>query len=215
MSITIATGTKINCAKTYGPALVISSISNASPAVAVFADASSVVVGDYLEITSGWGLLDKRIVRVSAKSTNNVTLEGIDTSSTQKYSGSGSGSARRITAWEQLSQIKSMSPSGGDPKFSDISTMDDLTDKQVPVGRNASSQEFVLFFDPTLAWHTTVTAVTESLTLAGMMMVFPNGSRTLANAYWSLSRNPEAVKDEGITVKLSLSYASDAIVYPT
>lgn len=215
MAITIATGTSLQVGKTYGGTLVISSISNANPAVATFADASTIIVGDYIEISSAWGRLDKKVIRVSAKSTNNVTLEGINTTDTTKYAGSGAGSARRITAWDTLSQIKSMSPSGGDIKFADISSMDDFVDKQVPVGRGASALGLVIYDDPTLAWYATLTAASDSLTPSAMMMVFPNGSRTLANAYWSLSKTPDIAKDEAITAKLDLSFAAEAVRYNT
>lgn len=213
--ITIATGTSLQVGKTYGGNLVISSISNANPAVATFADASTIIVGDYIEISSAWGRLDKKVVRVSAKSTNQVTLEGINTTDTTKYAGSGAGTARRITAWDTLSQIKSMSPSGGDIKFADISSMDDFVDKQVPVGRSASALGLVIYDDPTLAWYATLTAASDSLTPSAMMMVFPNGSRTVANAYWSLSKTPDIAKDEAITAKLDLSFAAEAVRYNT
>jgi hypothetical protein len=215
MSITIATGTSLQVGKTYGAALVISSITNAAEAVATFVDASTISPGDYLEISSSWGRLDKKVVRVKTKSTNAVTLENINTTDTAKYAGSGSGSARRITAWDTLSQIKSMSPSGGDIKFADISSMDDFVDKQVPVGRSASALGLVIYDDPTLAWYATLTAASDSLTPSAMMMVFPNGSRTVANAYWSLSKTPDIAKDEAITAKLDLSFAAEAVRYNT
>jgi hypothetical protein len=213
--ITIATGTSLQVGKTYGGNLVISSISNANPAVATFADASTIIVGDYIEISSAWGRLDKKVVRVSAKSTNLVTLEGINTTDTTKYAGSGAGTARRITAWDTLSQIKSMSPSGGDIKFADISSMDDFVDKQVPVGRSASALGLVIYDDPALAWYATLTAASDSLTPSAMMMVFPNGSRTVSNAYWSLSKTPDIAKDEAITAKLDLTFAAEAVRYNT
>ena len=108
MSITLATGTLVAIASTYGAAVNMTAISNAAAAVATLAAGHGVVVGDFLEVTSGWDRLNGRIVRVSAVSTNDVTFEGINTVSTSLYpAGTGTGTIRRITAWTNLSQITS------------------------------------------------------------------------------------------------------------
>lgn len=214
MAITIATGTSLQVAKTYGAALVISSITNAAEAVATFVDASTININDFIEITSSWGRIDKKVVRVKAKTANAVTLEGCNTSDISKYpAGSGGGSARRITAFDTLSQIKSISPSGGEIKFADISSMDDFVDKQVPIGRSASNLALVVYFDQALTWVATVYAATDAMTPAAMVMAFPNGSKTVANAYWSMAKNPDVAKDEALTIKLDLSFAAEAIIY--
>ena len=82
MAITISTGTVAAIASTYGSAVNMTAITNASEAVATLAAAHGVVVGDFLEVTSGWGRLDKRIVRAKTVATNDVTFEGINTTST-------------------------------------------------------------------------------------------------------------------------------------
>ncbi len=62
MAVTLTTGTLVAIASTYGSSVNMTAISNASEAVATLAGGHSVVVGDYLEVTSGWDRLDKRIV---------------------------------------------------------------------------------------------------------------------------------------------------------
>ena len=55
--ITISTGTSVSIAKTYGPSVAMTALTNSAdsvtPAVATLAAGHSVVVGDYIEITSG------------------------------------------------------------------------------------------------------------------------------------------------------------------
>jgi hypothetical protein len=213
MAITISTGTTLQIGKTYGAALSITAISNANPAVATFADASTINLNDFIELSSGWGRLDKAVVRVSQKTGNNVTLEKVNTTDTSKYAaGAGIGSARRITAFDQLSQIKSLSSSGGEPKFSDISSMDDFVDKQVPVGRTATTQSIVTYDDVTLAWYATVEAATDSLTPAALVMTFPNGSKMAGNFYWSMGKTPDVVRDEALTGKIDLTSAATLLM---
>ena len=56
-----------------------------------------------------------RIVRAGAVTGDAVTLEGFDSTNLSKYpAGAGIGSVRRILTWDQLSQIKNVSTSGGE-----------------------------------------------------------------------------------------------------
>ena len=216
--ITISTGTNISIAKTYGPSVSMTSITNSvdavTPAVATLAAGHLVVVGDFVEITSGWDLLNNRIARVSAVATNNITLEGVVTFGTTKYpAGTGAGSIRRIIAWSQLSQLKDMSASGGEQQFADITSISDRTTKQAPTVRSATTTSITVFDDPTLAWYADVTAASESSTPYGLLMVFPNNSRLVANSYWGLQKVPAVGTNAALTSSISLSYVADPIRY--
>ena len=113
MSKTLSTRAIFSIAKTYGPSIVMTAVSNADEGGATLASGHNVVVGDYLEIASGWSLLNKKVVRVKDVTTNDVTLEGESTDDLSKNpAGAGAGSVRRITAWENLTQIKDVSTSG-------------------------------------------------------------------------------------------------------
>ena len=214
MAITLSTGAALSIASTYGTTVAMTAITNQSQAVATLAAGHSVVVGDWLEVTSGWGLLDKRVVRVKAVTTNDVTLEGVDTTDTAKYpAGTGTGSIRRITAWTALSQVKGISASGGDMQFANISAIDDVVAKQVPTIRNAVTMNIDVYDDPTLSWYAKVAAASDARSPYGLLMAFPNGSKLGANAYWSLQRVPSITANEALTSQISLSYASEPVRY--
>lgn len=216
MAITLATGTTVSIAKTYGTAVTMSAITNASEAVATLSAGHGCVVGDYIEVASGWDLLDKRVVRVKVVATNDVTLEGVNTASTSKFpAGAGTGSIRRITAWSQLSQLKDLSASGGDQQFADITSISDRTIKQMPTVRNAVTMNIGVFDDPTLAWYADVNVASEASTPYGLLMGFPNGSKLAANTYWSLQKVPTIGKNEALTSQITLAYAADPIRYST
>lgn len=214
MAITLSTGAALSIASTYGTTVAMTAITNQSQAVATLAAGHSVVVGDWLEVTSGWGLLDKRVVRVKAVTTNDVTLEGIDTTDTAKYpAGTGTGSIRRITAWTALSQVKNISAGGGDMQFAIVSAIDDVVAKQIPTIRNAVTMNIDVYDDPTLAWYAKVAAASDARAPYGLLMAFPNGSKLGANAYWSLQRVPSITANEALTSQISLSYASEPVRY--
>lgn len=216
MAITLATGTLVAIASTYGSSVNMTAITNASSAVATLAGGHSVVVGDFLEVTSGWDRLNARIVRVSAVSTNDITFEGIDTSSTSLYpAGTGTGSIRRITAWTNLSQITSdINVSGGEQQFADITTLTDRTQKRIPTVRGAVSVTLPFFDDPSLSWYGTVRTASDTATATAVRMIFPNNSRLVANAYWSLQTVP-TIEDSTLRASISLSFAADPTRYAT
>jgi hypothetical protein len=216
MAFTLSTGTAVAVAKTYGSAVNMTAITNAAEAVATLAAGHGVVVGDYLELTSGWGRLNGRIVRAKTVVTNDVTLEGINTVSTTLYpAGTGTGTIRRITAWDSVNQIKELSLSGGDQQFADITTLDDVVAKQIPTIRNAQALSIQAFDDPTLAYYNTVVAYAEQSTQAAVRLSFPNGSKIVANGYWSVKKVPEVARNEALVTTLDMSIVSEPTRYAT
>lgn len=216
MAITLSTGVALAIAKTYGTNVNMTAITNAAEAVATLGAGHGVIVGDYLEVTSGWGLLDKRVVRVKTVATNDVTFEGINTASVTNYpAGTGTGTIRRITAWSALSQVKSMSASGGDMQFANITAIDDVVTKQVPTVRNAVSMNIDVFDDPSQQWYADVSTAADARAPYGLRMSFPNGSKLIANAYWSLQRVPTVSTNEALVSQISLSYAAEPVRYAT
>lgn len=214
MSKTLATRIKFSIAKTYGSAVTMSAISNAVEAVATLSAGHSVIVGDYLELTSGWGLLNGKIVRVKTVNANDVTLEGINTASTSKFpTGTGTGSVRRITAWDQLSQIKNVSSSGGDQQFADATSLDDDVEVKIPTIKSARTMTLEFFDDPTLTWYATVAAASDAVVPTAVLIQPPNGSKTLANAYWGLMKEPNIQKNEVLTSSITLTFNSESTRY--
>jgi hypothetical protein len=216
MAITLATGTQVAIASTYGASVAMSAITNAASAVATLAASHGVVVGDFLEVTSGWDRLNGRIVRISAVSTNDVTFEAIATTSTTTYpSGTGTGSIRRITAWTTISQVTAgISVSGGDQQFADVTTLTDTVQKQIPTVRSPVQVTLPVYDDPSLTWYATVRTASETAVSTGIRLVFPNNSRLVANAYWSLQQVP-TIEDSTLRASISLSFVADPTRYAT
>ena len=216
MAITRSTGTLVAIASTYGSASNMTAITNAAAAVATIASGHGIVVGDFLEVNSGWDRLNGRIVRVSNVATDNITFEGINTTSTAFYpTGTGTGTVRRITAWTSISQITAgLSVSGGDPQFTDITTLTDTIQKQIPTTRTPVQVTLPVFYDPALGWWAPVLAASDGATPVALRMIFSNGSRIVANGYWSLRQVP-TVEDSTLRGEISVSFFSDPTTYAT
>lgn len=214
---TLANGSTLSIASVYGAAKTFSSITNAVEAVASYVADPTHIVGEILEVTSGWGRLNSRVVRVKAISGVGpylVTFEGVDTSNTAKFpAGSGAGTTREITTWTPITQLKELTGGGGEPKYADITTYDDVNDKQMPSGRGAATIDAEVFDDPTLAFYPFVTAASDGSTVTAMKLSFSNGSALYANAYWSIQKIPVMSKGQALTSKINASYVSEPIRY--
>lgn len=214
MAITLSTGVSVYVAKTYAAPLSFTAASNAA-SCALTVSGSTIVAGDFVEVTSGWGRLDKRIVRAGVGSgATSLILEGIDTSDTSKYpTGTGLGSVRKITAWTEITQIKTVSTSGGDQQYADITAINDVVSRQMPTTRGAVNMSLEVYDDPSQSYFADVIAADDSRTPYGLRMRFANGSNTLANAYWSLMRVPNIATNEAMTTNISLSFAAEPVRY--
>jgi Phage tail tube protein, TTP len=213
MSITLAVGTQVQIATGYAAVKAMSALSNANPGVATLAASHGIIVGDYFEITSGWGRADGRIARASAV----ATIEGLDTSSTARYpAGTGTGSVREITGWTTITQITEdgLQVSGGGQQYSNTTTLDDVVSKKIPTTRDAIDISLKLFYDASLAWWATVMAASDSATPTALRLVFPNGAKLVANAYWSLQQVP-TIEDKTLRTAIDLSFSAAPITYTT
>lgn len=114
----VPTGTTFFIASAYAAAKNTTVVSNAAEAVVTSAT-HGYTNGDVVEITSGWGRLNKRTFRIKGVTTDTFTLEGVsaDTSNTTFFPpGSGIGSVRKVSTFTQIVQVLGIQTSGGDPK---------------------------------------------------------------------------------------------------
>ena len=216
MSITRAVGSTFSIASTYGSTKSMTAITNATEAVATLEASHGIAPGDYFEVTSGWDLLNNRLVRAKSVATNDVTLEGIDTTDTSRYpTGTGTGSIREVTAWSQITQVASdIATSGGEQNYADVTTIADSIKKQIPTDRNPVVVTLPVFDDPSLAWYAKVVTASDSSKAYALLAAYSNGSKMVANAYWSLQKVP-TIQDGTLRSQISLTFAAEPTRYST
>lgn len=219
MSIIKTTGLVLAAVSTYGSSVNMTAVTNATEAVATLAAAHGVVAGDLMEMTSGWGRLNGRLIRAKSVSTNDVTLEGVNTTSTLNYpAGTGTGTIRRVnvaTGLVNMSQIKLVNTSGGDMSYEDVTAVDDVVARQIPTIRSPVQMQLTIFDDPALAWLATLVAADDAGTPLGFRMSFPGGSKLLFQAYVSVARVPTIEANMSLKTNISLSFSADPIRYTT
>lgn len=217
MAITLSTGAQVFVAKTYAApvSFVGANISNIAEAVVTIAH--TLAQGDYVEVSSGWGLIDKQVYRVKSVSTTvSFVLENCNTADTNKFTaGAGGGSFRKISLWSELTQVKSVSASGGSQNFANITAITDTVERQIPTTKAAVSMTVDCYDDPSLPWYSDVVAADQARSPYGLKMQFPNGSKLVANAYWSLQKVPTMATNDALMTQISLSYAAEPVRYAT
>lgn len=214
MSIISTRGALLSLGSAPGTAKAISAISNAANAVATLEAAHGVIVGDYVYIRSGWTLLDRRLARVSAVATNDVTLEGIDTSDTGLYPpGAGVGTVQEFTWATQLSQIEpTLQTSGGDSKTQDGTFMEHLTDQLYPDGFNAAQWTVSYFSDAALAWLPAVRVAMLSQRERPFQFQATSGARIIYSSLWAINEFA-SIQNNSLRGQITLLHQGQPTVY--
>jgi hypothetical protein len=192
----------------------MSALTNANPGVATLEATHGVVTGDFLEVTSGWSRLTEKIVRAGTVATNDVQLEGINTTSTSIYpAGSGTGSVREITGWTQLSQVLSSSSSGGEQNFLEYQLLEADAQKRIPTFKSAAGLTLSIADDPTLAGYILASEANDDRLARAVRITLPSGAIILYNAYVSLNKTPSLTVNEIMAVEVTLSLLNEPVRY--
>lgn len=173
----VPTGSNFFVASTFGVDKTITAISNAAEAVVTAThDFSN---GDIVEVTSGWGRLNKRSFRVkSVSGTASFVLEGADTSSTSFFPvGTGVGTVRKATAFTQITTVMSPSSSGGEPKTVTYRFIESDVEYLINDGFSATSYSMDLDADSIgSAGYTALKSLTDVQTNTILKIVMRSGS---------------------------------------
>lgn len=212
MAIKLPNGAQIFIASGYGTSTNITALSNAAEAVAT--STNTLVAGDYVEVTSGWSALTDKIVRVKAPSGTQFTMEGYDTSSTTMYpAGTGTGAFRKITGWQQITQILETSSSGGDQEFLEYQLLEADAKKRVPTTKSPYGLELTIADDPTLAGYIALSTANDDRLARAIRVLLPNGSNILYSAYVSVDKTPSLSVNQIMAVKATLSMLGQPVRY--
>ncbi len=167
-----------------------------------------------MEITSGWSKLNSRIVRVDGAVTNAFDLEGLDTTSTAAYpAGTGTGSAREITAWTQITQATDVQTSGGEMQFVTYSFLENDYETQMPTQASPQNMSIVIADDPAQSGYIALKAAAEARDIRALRVTFPSGAVALYNGYVSFNETPTFTKNQLMVVTATFNLISRPVRY--
>lgn len=201
----VPTGTTFYIASAYSAPVVTSQVTNGIEPT-VTAAAHGYANGDVVEITSGWGRLHKRNFRIKSVATNTFVLEGADTTSISFYPvGTGIGSVRKISTFQQITQVMNPQSSGGDPKNVTYKYTESDVENSINDGFAATSYTMELDADAvSTLGYAALKSLTEVQTDTCLKMLSRSGSMIFQPCTVALN---EAVKlQDGQINRVSVSF---------
>lgn len=214
MAFSLPNGATISIGSTYGADKALSAFTNANPGVATLAASHGIIVGDVFEVTSGWSRANGNVYRASAVATNDVSVEGLNTTSTTLFpAGSGVGSVREVTAWTQITQVLDLNTSGGEQQFATYSPLEDDAEHQIPTVKSPILIKMKIGDDASLA-HYAVLATADADRLQRVVRILlPSGSPIYMSAYVTLQKTPTLTKNEVMGLEVTLSLINQVTRY--
>jgi hypothetical protein len=214
MSVRLPNGAVFSIASAYSAPKIVSALTNAKPPVAA-STAHGLINADVVEVASGWSNIDGRVARVSGSTTDSLSLEGLDTTDTTKFpAGTGTGTVRKVSTWQQISQVLDSTSSGGQQQFYNYSFLEDSGDeKQIPTIRSARSIALTIADDDSLPQYALLAAANEDRLPRAIRFQLPSGSVIYFRAYVAFSEMPTTTKNQAMALTVTLSLTGEPTRY--
>lgn len=210
----VPTGTTFFIASAYGALINTTLVTNAAEAV-VTAAGHGFSNGDVIEVTSGWGRLNKRHARIKSITTDTFVLEGIDTSNVNFYpAGSGVGSVRKANTFAQIQQVLGINTSGGEPQNVPYKYFE--SDVQFSINDGFSAQQLTLELDADsigTAGYTALKSLTDVQTDTCLRINSRNGSIVYQSCTVALNETPQMQEGQVNRVALSVNGTGRLVRY--
>lgn len=207
MSYLTAEGSKFLFSSTFGPAVNVTAISNADPAVAS-ATAHGFANNDELLFNSGWEDANDAIWKAAGVTAGTLNVSGLDATDTQWFSpGTGTGTLRKVTNWIEIGQVLDIQPSGGGAKSIDVNPLSKRNGIKMPVGFEASGLDLTLGYDPSQVSQVALNKISRSLsTKVAFKFLLAGGQTGYGYGNAQLAQMPNIAKGSAVSIKLSLTF---------
>lgn len=216
MGYALPNGATVFVGSKFGAPITTTAVSNAVGAVFTVAEGHGLIVDDAVLIGSGWGIIDNLVARVSAQTTNSVTIEVLDTSDVNFFApGAGIGALKKVTGWTEIPQITEVAATGGDQQYIQIQFLSDDRQRNLATYKAAKTQTFTLAHDSTLPIYPVFSAADRNGDTLPIRMYVPKAKET---RYWSgdpsFDPQPTTAVNAVETVQVSFAIKSrDQVVY--
>lgn len=183
MGFALPNGTTVFVGTVTGSPITVSAVSNAKGAVFSVPSTHGLKVDDVVLISSGWGLIDNLVARISAQAASSVTVAVIDSTSTEFFpKGNGAGSLQKIGTWTEIPQIIEVSQSGGEQQYAQVQFLADDRQRNINTYKSAKNQTLTLAHDSSLPLYSVLTQADRSGRPLPLSMFVPKAREY---RYWS------------------------------
>ncbi|MFA6121919.1 MAG: phage tail tube protein [Sideroxydans sp.] len=209
-NVTKWSGVAIAVQSALAAADTISAITKANPGV-VSAAAHGMANGAYAVHTiQGMHQLDDMVVRVANQAAGTYELEGLNTTAFDTFS---SGTAEEITFGTSLSTATSITASGGDFDFIDVTTIHDSVKKQIPGMANPATFSFENIWDPSDAGLAALKSASDSQAKRAFKFTFSNGKILVFTGYVGCSMLPTGGAQDVVKTSVVITMFGKPMVY--
>lgn len=206
-------GSSQQFSNTLASAKTISALTNANPAVAT-STAHGYTTDDEILLTSGWEDATDTVWRVTVIDANSFSIQGLDATNTGFYpSGSGTGTAQKLSGWTTIPQVLTISSSGGDARFTDVNPLSKRNGIKIPTGFNATSITLSLAHDAANANYKTMVGISRNLSKVAFKQVISGGAVTYGYGYMSVSEMPKLNNNQVNAVDAAMTILGRSISY--
>lgn len=213
MALKLPDGATIAIATAYGSVKTVTAVTNANPAVAS-STAHGLSNGALIEVTSGWNELNGTVQRVAGQTAGTFNYDGLDSTSLTLYpAGSGGGSVREITTFQQIQQIIGLSTSGGEQQYTAVNLLENNYEINLPTFTSAQSLELEIAYDQTLPGYIALKAASRTRSARAIRLTLADGSFFLYNGIISLNETPNMSKGNVMTVTATISLQGKPVSY--
>lgn len=213
MAYSLPEGSSQQFSNTLASAKTVTAITNANPAVAT-CTGHGYTTGDEIMLSSGWEDATDSVYKIESVDANSFKLLGLDTTNTSFFpTGSGVGTAQKLSAWTAIPQVLTISASGGDARFTDVNPLAKRNGIRIPTGFNATSVTLSLGFDATNASYKSMVGISRSLSKVAFKQVLSGGSTQYGWGYMTVSEFPKLNNNQVNTVDAALTFLGRTMSY--
>ena len=213
MAYSLPEGSSQQFSNTLAGSKTITAITNANPAVAT-CTAHGYTTGDEIMLSSGWEDATDSVYKIETVDANSFKILGLDTTNTSFFpTGSGGGTAQKLSAWTAIPQVLTISASGGDARFTDVNPLAKRNGIRIPTGFNATSVTLSLGFDATTPAYKTMVGISRSLSKVAFKQVLSGGSVQYGWGYLTVSEFPKLNNNQVNTVDAALTFLGRTMSY--
>lgn len=213
MAYSLPEGSSQQFSNTLASAKTVTAITNANPAVAT-CTGHGYTTGDEIMLSSGWEGATDSVYKIESVDSNSFKILGLDSTDTSFFpTGSGGGSAQKLSAWTAIPQVLTINANGGDARFTDVNPLAKRNGIRIPTGFNATTVTLSLGFDATTPAYKTMVGLSRSLSKVAFKQVLSGGSVQYGWGYLTVSEFPKLNNNQVNTVDAALTFLGRTMSY--
>ncbi|MCS4508890.1 phage tail tube protein [Xylophilus ampelinus] len=186
------------------PSIALSAVSKAAVGEATYTGSVNPAAGDYIVMSSqGMNEIDARVFRITGldTATKKFLLDSEDTRDYQTFIG---GSFQIITFGASMRTAQTIDTSGGDPEYTDVTTIHDQVRKRAPTVVSPMSMSMTNLFDLSDPAFIELNKAHKSKTKRAIRLRFGTGARMLLTGYASAAGVPTGQAQGVVQTKISI-----------